>query len=262
MSLATAESASPHPTKLTSRGEKALDHVVASIDACDAVDEPFSHCYFENVFPEDFYEEILERLPSPEEYHALNLKAWSRANGESTRDRMFLSKEGLEPLADDQREFWTTVTNVILSEQVKRAVFAKLWKDIAFRFKVDREEVPDLTGYPRGVLFRDTDEYRIKPHPDGESRIVTMMYYLPRDMSQESLGTSLYVKNPLHKRLFGDKFEEVKRFPYRPNSGMAFVINRLPEKTSWHGRELIPSGSGVRNSILTQFRTDADGQDY
>ena len=261
MSLATAETPTPRP-QLSGRAEKILDHVLASIDASEAYDEPFSHCYFENVFPKDFYKEILEHLPSPEEYHALNPKAWSRADGESTRDRMFLSKEGLEPLSKDQRDFWTTVTNVILSEQVKRTVYAKLWRDIALRFNVGRDEVPDIVGYPRGVLFRDTDEYRIKPHPDGTSRIVTMMYYLPRDLDQEDLGTSLYVKRPALKRLFGEKFEEVKRFPYRPNSGMAFVVNRLPDHTSWHGRELLPPGSGVRNSILTQFREDADGQDY
>ena len=261
MSLATTDST--RSRSRSSRGEdKILDHVIAAIDGSVAHDEPFSHCYFENVFPEDFYEEMLSRLPSPEEYHALNLKAWSRANGESTRDRMFMSKEGLEPLGDDQRDFWSSVTDVILSEHVKRAIYAKLWKDIALRFKVSEEEVPDIKGYPRGVMFRDTDEYRIKPHPDGTSRIVTMMYYLPRDLSQEDLGTSLYVKRPALKRLFGEKFEEVKRFPYRPNSGMAFVVNRLPERTSWHGRELLPAGSGVRNSILTQFREDADGQDY
>lgn len=261
MSLATAETAHPRSRK-SAREEKILDHVIAAIEACDAHDEPFGHCYFENVFPEDFYKEILERLPSPEEYHALNLKAWSRANGESTRDRMFLSKEGLEPLSEDQKQFWNLVTSVILSEDVKRTIYAKLWKDIALRFKCSQDEVPGLVGHPRGVLFRDTDEYRIKPHPDGASRIVTMMFYLPKDLSQEDLGTSLYEKQPAMKRLFGNKFKEVKRFPYRPNSGMAFVVNRLPNHTSWHGRELLPPGSGVRNSILTQFREDADGQDY
>lgn len=261
MSLETAATATSR-TRKSHREDKLLDHVIAAVDASVAHDEPFGHCYFENVFPEDFYEEMLSRLPSAQEYHALNLKAWSRANGESTRDRMFLSKEGLKPLSDDQRKFWTSVTDVILSEQLKRVIFAKLWKDIALRFNVNQEDVPDIQGFPRGVMFRDTDEYRIKPHPDGTSRIVTMMYYLPKDLSQEDLGTSLYVKRPALKRLFGDKFEEVKRFPYRPNSGMAFVINRLPERTSWHGRELLPSGSGVRNTILTQFRTDADGQDY
>lgn len=261
MSLATTETERSRP-RISAREGKILDHAVAAIEASDAHDEPFGHCYYENVFPEDFYKEILERLPSPEEYHALNLKAWSRANGESTRDRMFLSKEGLEPLSRDQNEFWSLVTSVILSDDVKRAIYAKLWKDIALRFNCGEEEVPDLVGHPRGVLFRDTDEYRIKPHPDGAARIVTMMYYLPKDMSQEDLGTSLYEKQPALKRLFNGKFKEVKRFPYRPNSGMAFVINRRPDRTSWHGRELLPPGSGVRNSILTQFREDADGQDY
>lgn len=261
MSLTTAQSASPRVPS-SRRASRVLDHVIGAIEASVAHDQPFGHCYIENVFPEDFYQEMLSRLPGTEEYHALNLKAWSRANGESTRDRMFLSKEGLAPLNSEMNVFWTTVANVITSDQLKRSVYAKLWKDIALRFGSSEEEVPDLPGYPRAVLFRDTDEYRIKPHPDGVSRIVTMMYYLPKDLSQEDLGTSLYVKRPVMKRLFGGKFEEVKRFAYRPNSGMAFVVNRTPERTSWHGRELLEPGCGVRNSILTQFRADADGQDY
>lgn len=261
MSLVTTDSANQAP-RLSRRGDQIVDHLIDAIDASVAHDEPFGHCYMENVFPEDFYEEILTRLPDTEVYHALNLKNYSRANGESTRDRMILSKEGLAPLSKEMESFWTLVTSTILSERVKRAVFTKLWKDIALRFKVGKEEVPDIQGYPRAVMFRDTDEYRIKPHPDGESRIVTMMYYLPRDKSQEDLGTSLYIKRPALKRLFGDKFEEVKRFPFRPNSGCAFVVSRRPERTSWHGREYITPGSGVRNTILTQFRTDKDGQDY
>ena len=261
MSLATAESAKQR-SRSSRRANGILDHMIGAIDASTPHDEPFGHCFIENVFPQEFYDEILSRLPGTEVYHALNLKNYSRANGESTRDRMILSQEGLAPLSDEMKQFWTTVTNVILSEQVKRAVFAKLWKDIALRFKVSEEEVPDIQGYPRAILFRDTDEYRIKPHPDGESRIVTMMFSLPKDMSQEDLGTSLYVKRPALKRLFGEKFKEVKRFPFRPNCGYAFVVNRLPERTSWHGREYIEPGSGVRNTILTQFRTDSDGQDY
>ena len=261
MSLAAAESPSLR-SRSSLRASKVLDHVIEAIDASVAHDEPFGHCYIENVFPQNFYAEMLSQLPDNEVYHALNPKVWSRGDGESTRDRMLLSKQGLEPLKGEMKSFWTTVTNVITSEQLKRAIFAKLWKDIALRFKVSREDVPGIKTYPRAVLFRDRDEYRIKPHPDGESRIVTMMYYLPKDLSQEDLGTSLYVKQPPLKRLFGKKFKEVKRFAFRPNCGYAFVVNRLPERTSWHGRELLEPESGVRNTILTQFRTDSDGQDY
>ncbi|MFQ5626660.1 MAG: hypothetical protein ACE5FM_08420 [Methyloligellaceae bacterium] len=261
MSLAAAESASPR-SRLPRRASIVLDHVIEAVDASVAHDEPFGHCYIENVFPQDFYQQMLSQLPDNEVYRALNPKAYGRAGGESTRDRLFLSKQGLEPLKGEMKSCWTTVANIITSEQLKRAVFSKLWKDIALRFEVSREDVPDIKTYPRAVLFRDTDEYRIKPHPDGESRIVTMMYYLPRDLSQEDLGTSLYVKQPPLKRLFGEKFKEVKRFPFRPNCGYAFVVNRLPERTSWHGRELLEPGCGVRNTILTQFRTDPDGQDY
>jgi hypothetical protein len=110
--------------------------------------------------------------------------------------------------------------------------------------------------------MRDTEGYRIKPHPDGTNRIVTMLYYLPRDTSHEDLGTSVYVRQPWTKRILGEGFKEVERFPFRPNSSCAFVVNRLPEKTSWHGRELVGADAGVRNLILCQYRVGDDEHSY
>lgn len=261
MSLQSVET-SPSPQAAQRDVDKILDHVVGAIEASEACDEPFGHCSIENVFPDAVFAKLLESFPDPKFYHPLNLKAWSRADGESTRDRLFLSRDALEPLPDELNKFWNLIAQVITSERLKRAIYAKLWKDIALRFNLTEDQVPDVPGYPRAVLFRDTAEYKIKPHPDGVSRVVTMMYYLPRDMSQKDLGTSLYTKQPLLKRLTGDKFREVKRFPHLPNSACAFVVNRLPERTSWHGKEIIEHGYDVRNSILTQFREDHDGHDY
>jgi hypothetical protein len=264
MSLQSLETAPQRRVETLDReAEKILDHVVEAIAAAKACDEPFGHCHVTKVFPDDVYARMQNSFPDPQYYHPLNPKAWSNSEGISTRDRMFLSEDALEKLPAGGREFWTTIAHVVTSNRLKRAIYAKLWKDIALRFNVSEEEVPDLDGYPRAVLFRDTAEYRIKPHPDGETRVVTMMYYLPKDMSQEDLGTSLYERAPFYKRLVGgSKFREVKRFPYVPNSAAAFVVNRLPTRTSWHGREYIQHGYEVRNSILTQFREDYDGHDY
>ncbi len=242
--------------------QQVVKHVIAAVDAADAADDPYCHYYVENVFPPHIYADMLDRLPGEEHYRPLNLKEWSRANGESTRDRLFLSEEGLESLTEQDRAFWLSVARALTSDALKQVIFRKLAKDIALRFRCSEEEVADIEAFPRAVLMRDTEGYRIKPHPDGTNRIVTMLYYLPPDDSQEDLGTSVYVREPWTRRLFGKSFREVRRFPFRPNSSCAFVVNRLPGKTSWHGRELVGADAGVRNLILCQYRINDDGQSY
>ena len=242
--------------------QKILNHLIHTIEDTDAAEEPYCHYYLENAFPPDVYEDILDHLPEPEAYRPLNLKEWSRADGQSTRDRLFLSEEGIADLPKETREFWHSIASALTSESLKRVIFAKLAKDIALRFDLTMSEVPDMKAYPRAVLMRDTEGYRIKPHPDGTNRIVTMLYYLPRDASQRDLGTSVYIRQPWTKRMFEKKFKEVARFPFMPNSSCAFVVNRLPDKTSWHGRELISADAGVRNLILCQYRVDDDEHSY
>ena len=242
--------------------QRVIQHLIKAVRATEAVDEPYCHYYAENVFPEHIYTDMLHRLPDAEHYRPLNLKEWARPNGESTRDRLFLSEEGLEPLPEPDRAFWLSIARALTSDTLKQVIFEKLKKDIALRFNCPEEEVVDIEAFPRAVLMRDTEGYRIKPHPDGTNRIVTMLYYLTPDNSQEDLGTSVYVRQPWTKRLFGESFREVRRFPFRRNSSCAFVVNRLPNKTSWHGRELVSADAGVRNLILCQYRVNDDGQSY
>ena len=242
--------------------QQVIRHVIKAVRATEAIDEPYCHYFVESVFPERIYADMLRRLPDAEHYQPLNLKEWARPNGESTRDRLFLSEEGLECLPEQDRAFWLSIARALTSDTLKQVIFEKLKKDIALRFSCPEEEVVDIEAFPRAVLMRDTEGYRIKPHPDGTNRIVTMLYYLPPDNAQEDLGTSVYVREPWTKRLFGQSFREVRRFPFRRNSSCAFVVNRLPNKTSWHGRELVGADAGVRNLILCQYRVNDDGQSY
>ncbi len=257
-----AQEVSSSPRPFGSIEKKIIRHIVKAVQSADAAEEPYCHYYLENAFPPDVYEDILDHLPEPEAYRPLNLKEWSRADGQSTRDRLFLSEEGIAGLPKETRNFWHSVASALTSESLKRVIFTKLAKDIALRFDLTMSEVPDMKAYPRAVLMRDTEGYRIKPHPDGTNRIVTMLYYLPRDASQCDLGTSVYIRQPWTKRILGEKFKEVARFPFMPNSSCAFVVNRLPNKTSWHGRELISADAGVRNLILCQYRVNDDEHSY
>jgi len=131
-------------------------------------------------------------------------------------------------------------------------VFSKLAPDLADRFNVPVDQVPELPCVNEILLVRDTEDYVIKPHPDGLNKLVTMQLYLPADATQIDLGTSLFKR---HGRFsFGGTFEEVKRFPFKPNSGYAFAVSDGPKRTSWHGRARLSGFTGVRHTLMVLWQ--------
>ena len=66
--------------------ERVLTHMVTAVKRAESFDEPYSHVFFEDIFPLDVYERVLAGLPDPSLYLPLNLKQWSRADGTSTID--------------------------------------------------------------------------------------------------------------------------------------------------------------------------------
>lgn len=227
------------------------DHLVARVSEAPLIRDPFCHIYLEGIFPAQMYPELLRNLPPKELYVPLNLRKWVRADGTSTRDEFHLTAENLALLPRALAEFWAPIVRAMTDATLRRAVFAKLAPDLAERFAIPEKEVPDLTCEYEVRLVRDTEDYRIKPHPDGLNKIVTMQMYLPEDESTLDLGTSLFRR---HKKLLGNSFEEVKRFPFKPNSAYAFAVSDGPRRASWHGRETLTGFKGVRNTLMLLFQ--------
>jgi hypothetical protein len=166
-----------------------------------------------------------------------------------------LSRENLGQLAPGQRELFTGIAAALSAPELKSAIYARLARDLAYRFGVAESETSRLAGYSRPTLYRETDGFEIAPHPDTRKKIVTMHLYWPADETQLDLGTALFRRRMIAWP-FGTwqrRFVKVKQFPFRPNSGYAFVVNNKLGKRSWHGRERLPAGSGVRNTLLNTF---------
>jgi len=227
------------------------DHFIATVERAQVDRDPFCHAFFENIFPAALYPVLLRNLPPMELYGPLNIKKWVRPDGTSTRDLFYLTPENLAKLTKEQGDLWRAVLSALTDGPFKRAVFAQLARDLAERFDITEDRVPDLPFVYDLSLVRDTEDYRIKPHPDGLNNLVTMQFYMPPDESQMDLGTSVY---RAHKRLIGNSFEEVRRFPFKPNSAYAFAVSDSPARTSWHGRETLTGFSGVRNTMILSFR--------
>ena len=174
-----------------------------------------------------------------------------------------LDPQHLSELPAPQRELWEGIAAALFAPELKTAVFGKLATDLAARFGVGRDEVSKIVSFSKPSLFRDLDGYEIAPHPDGRAKIVTMQLYLPRDRTQLELGTALYRRRLTSlKGLYSwhGRFEKVKQFVFAPNTGYAFAVSNSWSKKSWHGRESLPAGCGVRNTLLNIYFARDDRQ--
>ena len=231
-----------------------LAHLLHRLNVTRALDEPFSHIYLEEVLPRDLYAELLQRLPHPELYSRASEK-YGDGEGNFVRLQCALTPASIAKLAPASREFWGSIAAALTAPELKEAVYAKLAKDLMFRYGVSEAEAPKLAGYARPTLYREVEGFEIPPHPDTRKKVVTMHLYLPADRNQLELGTALYRRRLLAWPMgaWQRRFEKVKQFPFAPNSGYAFVVNNAVTKKSWHGREKLPPGAGVRNTLLNTF---------
>jgi hypothetical protein len=89
------------------------------------------------------------------------------------------------------------------------------------------------------LLVQDITNYKLGPHTDTLRKVITLLFYLPKDTSQAHLGTSIYrPKDPAFRCPGGphhphDQFERLETMPFLPNSLFAF----FKTDNSFHGVE-------------------------
>lgn len=234
-----------------------LDHLLERIEKTPAIHEPFDHIYLEEVFPAAVYDQLLHGLPPDTIYSRAAERHYG--NMQHIRSMFALSQANLDLLDAEQQALWRAVAEALTAPQLKQAMFSRLARDLAFRYGIAETQAPSLAGYSRPTLYRETEGFEIPPHPDTRKKVVTMHLYLPADRNQLDLGTALY-RRRLLAWPFGSwhaRFDKVKQFPFQPNSGYAFVVNNKISRKSWHGREKLPAGAGVRNTLLNTFYESA-----
>jgi hypothetical protein len=227
-----------------------IRHAVASIKSADHFSLPFPHIFFRDFFPKGFYRDLIRNLPSSG-YEPI-LKGGSRM-------ALRLYGENVDKIEPELREKWAAVSAMLTSPEVETAIRSKLHDGLEIRAhgdKVGSAEQLRLVAKP--VLYKDSDGYQIKPHPDTRKKVVTMQLYCPVDDRQADLGTTLY-RASLKGLLHPDSYclEPVKTLPFLANVGYAFVVLKAYHtltKISWHGRPKIKTTiERPRVSILNTF---------
>ncbi len=233
---------------MSTAAETAGSHLIGSIERAPLAHEPFDHIAIQSVFSPEFYSELLRNLPPTERYRELRHKDAMRADGHSTRHRLFLYPEIMPFLPREQRAFWSRLSRTLRSKEVQSAFKRKFRAALEGRFG---KSIDKLDFYLKPILVRDLEGYAIGIHPDVPRKAITVQFYLPRDMSQVNLGTHFH---------FGPDGPDAAReiaMRFEPSSGYAFPV--LPQ--SWHSVPPTGDDTGERNSLMmTYFVKDSLGE--
>jgi len=209
---------------------------------------PYPHFYVEQVFPPEFYARLRDCFPQAAAMPQLKTIRPVGSGYSEQRLCVPLAPEPVGQLPAKEREFWTETAQWLLGNRFFNILMQKFQPFLAERFQ-NLGEVPFLN---EALLVDDHTRYSLGPHSDSPKKVLTLLFYLPGDLAQEHLGTSIYVpRDPSFRCLGGphysfEKFERIYTAPFRPNALFGFVKTA----NSFHGVEPLKESESCRRQLL------------
>ena len=117
-------------------------------------------------------------------YKNLKHKDAMREDGSSTRQVIPFNEDYLGRMSESDREFFSLIKEALDDERIGRKFFSLLLPGIQKR--KGRKKPEDIVAFPKSGLFCDASGYKIRPHKDVRTKLVTTQMYLPTDEKQES----------------------------------------------------------------------------
>lgn len=185
---------------------------------------PFPHMYLENIFPLKIYEAILNNLPESNKLEVISKKR--PVKGYNERFVFCFDDESLLNLDNEKRIFWKEFKNGMLSKNLMNFFLSKFMPYISSRFQ--NQNIQQLKFNSELLLIQDTMNYKIGPHTDSPKKVISFLFYLPKDNSQKELGTSIYMPKDFNFKSNGgphhprENFEKITTMPFLPNSLFCF----------------------------------------
>jgi len=225
-------------------------HVIYQIASMPARTYPFTHLVVDDVFPTAFYAQMQSLMPDDDDYTPLVESGRVSPNYNPHRLAFFEREAKSNRLSAAQRAFWTDAFAALHHEDLGAWILAKFYDIIAERLGLDAPDA-HMDLQTEIFLMRDLESYKLGPHTDSPSKVVSVLFYLPVNGSRPDLGTTLYTpKDPNFVCKGGPHydaaaFDQITTIPYRPNTMLAF-----PKTTTcFHGVEPV-AGAGSRRDIM------------
>lgn len=225
------------------------EHVKYRIANAPVRSYPFAHFFVENVFPDEYYRQILANWPGADRFRSLH--DTGRTTGDKYKERHVVSLMKVAGEEGDWRgkEFWIEFSRWFTGQGFLQFMVTQFQPWIV----KGRKLPPQISVMPDGLLVQDHTNYAIGPHTDAPHRLVSTLFYCPEDDSQRHLGTSVYVPkgDDIPLGISGDHYErdrfiKLDTAPFIPNSMFGFVVS----PNSFHGVDRILDENVRRNVIL------------
>lgn len=238
-------------------GRAVLHHVLERVADTRVETSPFPHIVVDDVFPADYYREVLAHFPPASQMQTI--AETGRVIGEGAyneRSILRFSDEDFGRMSPDQRRFWNEFAAWMYSDSFINAFIETFQAALSDRLDRIIAAEPQLLTRNDALLVHDATNYAIGPHTDSPHRLISLLFYLPDDQRLKEFGTSLY--RPLKRDMvcWGGNhydfrgFERVKTIPFLPNRLVAFP------KTAqcFHGVEKIERDGVHRRLLINNIR--------
>lgn len=235
--------------------KEVLEYIVDKVNNTPVMkvpDIPYYYLYNENVWPPDFYDEILKNIPDKSFYRPLskmysNRFIYELAYGENVSNPL----ANFSGLGDDKRSFWKEFQIHFILNPLLANTYLEKYKD-----HIHWDTMGKMGLNCR--LSKDMKEYSIGVHSDRRNKVFSTLFYLPpKNITQdlaEHWGTDImkpkvelvhdarhhaYNKDGSH-----DLFELYKTVPAHPGAMFSWCVTQQ----SYHGVNSLTI-EGERDSI-------------
>jgi len=247
------------------------DYIINKISSSSLINEPFEHKFIEEIFPENYYQDLLAHLPSKSHYVPI-IKTGSVPTDYSPERFIFnlLDKNDINKLNKEKKLFLSELTKTLLSKELFLSVTSNFSALIDHRLNNLSEYEKKILGTKnfnfsiRTALVKDFTKYNLGVHTDTVGKLMSFLFYIPADESLSKIGTSLYksiskVDSDSKQSAIEDKhftadetkknFKKIKTCPFIPNSLFLFPRTHL----SYHGVEEVNINKKERNVLLLNY---------
>ena len=217
-------------------------HVAYKIGNTQILNFPFPHFYIENIFPDEFYSMIQENLPEINQMISMADHNALIPGLASYKDRFILDfarEDLMKKVEKDKRNFLDAFGKIFTQGNFGNLLQAKFKKFLDMRF-----QYLDNVSFKHDLkLVNDKQNYGLGPHTDKLNKVISVIFYLPKDLTNQGTGTSIYIpkdsnlldKEVPHKHYPREGFHKVITMPFVPNSAFCFIKTN----NSYHGVEKI-----------------------
>lgn len=241
----------------SSQARRVMHHVLDRVFSTPVIQQPFPFLVVDDVFPADYYEQILRHFPA-QDGAMRSLGETGRVPKDTYKERncVLFTHDDFDRLNEAQRNFWFDFASWLYSEEFISCFIQKFHHTLQPRIDRIIEAEGQLQLKGDALLVEDHTQYAIGPHTDAPHRLITFLFYMPESNRQKNLGTSVYTpKDPSFTCWGGPHYPHDL---FNLHSTVEFLPNRLlafpKTEHSFHGVEPIMQADVARHLLINNIR--------